>query len=119
VHEGCADALENEAWEAIMASAFIITPVEKNILRCRHTAPLTPDDARSLATFFHDYRGKLLVDLTGTTGEECARHIRNFRPMMPTTAIFGAELDPKILEISESYYTQEVQYFKTEVEALT
>jgi len=101
-----------------MTSAFTITPVEKSILRCRHTAPLTPEDVRSLASFFHNYRGKLLVDLTGTTGEECARHIRNFRPMMPSTAIFGAELDPAILEIPDSYYTQDVQYFKTEAEAL-
>lgn len=101
-----------------MTTAFTITPVEKGILRCRHTASLEPEDVRSLANFFHDYRGKLLVDLTGTTGEECARHIRNFRPMMPATAIFGAELDPAILEIPDSYYTQEVRYFKTEAEAL-
>jgi hypothetical protein len=38
---------------------------------------------------------------------------------MPTTAIFGAELDPAILEVPESYYTQEVGYFKTEGEALS
>jgi hypothetical protein len=101
-----------------MTAAFTITPVEKGILRCRHTAPLTPEDVRSLANFFDDYRGKLLVDLTGTTGEECARHIKQFRPMMPTAAIFGAELDPKILEIPDSYYIHEVQYFKTEADAL-
>ncbi len=101
-----------------MMTAFTITPVEKGILRCRHTAALTAEDIRSLASFFHDYRGKLLVDLTGTTGEECARHIKNFRPMMPATAIFGAELDPGILEIPDSYYTREVRYFKSEAEAL-
>jgi hypothetical protein len=38
--------------------------------------------------------------------------------MMPTAAIFGAELDPKILEIPDSYYIHEVQYFKTEADAL-
>ena len=38
--------------------------------------------------------------------------------MMPTAAIFGASLDPRILEVPDSYYTHEVQYFKTEEEAL-
>jgi hypothetical protein len=100
-------------------SAFVITPVEKGIFRCQHTAPLSHEDVRSLAGFLHDYRGKLLVDLRGTTGEECMLNLRQFRPMMPTTAIFGAEIDPVALEISESYYTHEVRYFKTEEEALT
>lgn len=101
-----------------MTAAFTITPVEKNVLRCRHTAPLTPEDVRTLASFFHDYRGKLLIDLTGTTGEECAQNIQQFRPMMPTTAIFGADIDPKVLEIPDSYYTHDVRLFKTEAEAL-
>lgn len=102
-----------------MTPSFTITPVEKGIVRCQHTASFSPEDVRSLAAFLHDYRGKLLVDLTGTSGEECARHLQNFRPMMPTTAIFGAEIDPQILEIPGSYYTQEVHYFETEDEALT
>jgi hypothetical protein len=101
-----------------MTASFTITPVEKGILRCRHTGILTPEDVRTLAGFLHDYRGKLLVDLTGTTGEECARNIHQFRPMMPTTAIFGADIDPNILEVPESYYTHEVRYFKSEDEAL-
>jgi hypothetical protein len=99
-------------------TSFTITPVEKGIMRCRHTGAFTREDVHSLASFMHDYRGKLLVDLTGTTGEECARNIHEFRPMMPTTAIFGAELDPGILEVAESYYTHEVHYFKSEEEAL-
>lgn len=100
-------------------SAFVITPVEKGIFRCRHSAPLTHEDVRALAGFLHDYRGKLLVDLSGTTGEECMENLRQFRPMMPTTAIFGAELDPDSLDIPESYYTHEVKYFESEEEALT
>jgi|SRR5581483_4755863 hypothetical protein len=99
-------------------SAFTITPVEKGIMRCRHTAPMNHEDVRSLASFLHDYRGKLLVDLTGTTGAECMGNLQQFRPMMPTTAIFGAEIDPTVLEIPESYYTHEVKYFQTEAEAL-
>ena len=102
-----------------MPPSFIITPVEKGIVRCKHTALMSPDDVRSLASFLHDYRGKLLVDLTDTTGEECSRNLRNFRPMMPTTAIFGAEIDSEILDIPESYYVREVRYFETEEEALT
>ncbi|HEY4492246.1 MAG TPA: STAS/SEC14 domain-containing protein [Acidobacteriota bacterium] len=100
-------------------ASFTITPVEKGILRCQHTGPMSPEDVRALASFFLDYRAKLLVDLRGVTGEECARHIKQFRPMMPTSAIFGGELDPKILEIPESYYTHDVRYFATEEEALT
>lgn len=99
-------------------SSFMITPVEKGIMRCQHTAPLTHEDVRTLASFLHDYRGKLLVDLRGTSGVECMKNLRQFRPLMPTTAIFGAEIDPQELEISESYYTHEVQYFKSEEEAL-
>ena len=99
-------------------ASFTLTPVEKGIMRCRHTAPFTHEDVRALASFFDDYRGKLLIDLTGTTGEECARHMRNFRPMMPTAAIFGADIDPAILEVPDSYYTHEVRCFETEEDAL-
>jgi hypothetical protein len=99
-------------------ASFMLTPVEKGIMRCRHTGEFTKEEIRALAAFFDDYRGKLLIDLTGTTGEECARHIRNFRPMMPTAAIFGAAIDPAILEVPESYYLHEVRYFATEEEAL-
>ncbi len=101
-----------------MNASFTITPVEKGIMRCKHTAPFSPEDVRSLASFLSDYRGKLLVDLTDTRGEECAQNIRQFRPMMPITAIFGADLDPEVLAVPESYYTHEVQFFQTEVEAL-
>jgi hypothetical protein len=99
-------------------ASFTITPVEKGIMRCRHTAAFTHDDLRALASFFDDYRGKLLIDLTGTTGEECSRNIRNLRPMMPTAAIFGAAIDPATLEAPDSYYLREVRYFKTEADAL-
>lgn len=101
-----------------MTPSFAITPVEGGIVRCQHTGKFAPDDIQSLATFMLDYRGKLLIDLSGTTGEECARHIQNFRPMMPTAAIFGAAIDPKILEVPDSYYTHEVRFFETEDEAL-
>jgi hypothetical protein len=101
-----------------MVSSFAITPVERGIVRCQHTGEFTPDETQSLAMFMLDYRGKLLIDLSGTTGEECSRHIKNFRPMMPTAAIFGADLDPEILEVPDSYYTHEVRYFETEAEAL-
>jgi hypothetical protein len=105
--------------EAVMNASFTITPVEKGVMRCKHTAAFKPSDIQSLASFMNNYCGKLLIDLTGTTGEECSRHIQQFRPMMPVTAIFGADIDPAILEIPESYYAQEVRYFKTEAEALT
>ena len=32
--------------------------------------------------------------------------------MMPTTAIFGADLDPADLAVPESYYTHEVRYIE-------
>jgi hypothetical protein len=101
-----------------MSTAFTITPVEKGVMRCKHTAAFKPSDIQSLASFMNNYRGKLLVDLIETTGEECSRHIQQFRPMMPVTAIFCADIDPSILDISESYYAHEVRYFKTEAEAL-
>jgi len=99
-------------------ASFTITPVEKGIFRCQHTGPLSHEDVRALASFLHDYRGKLLIDLRGTTGEECMHNLRQFRPMMPTAAIFGAKIDATQLEIPESYYTHEVRYFETEEEAL-
>ena len=100
-------------------ASFMLTPVEKGIMRCQHTGAFTPEEVRTLAHFFDDYRGKLLIDLRGTTGEECSIHLKSFRPMMPTAAIFGAKIDPRILKISESYYTHEVRSFETEEEALT
>ena len=101
-----------------MNTSFTVTPMEKDIMRCRHTAPFQPGDVQALANFLNNYRGKLLIDLTGTTGEECSHHIRQFRPMMPISAIFGAEIDSSILQIPESYYAHDVRYFKTEEEAL-
>jgi len=99
-------------------ASFTVTPVEKGIMRCKHAGEFTPEEVRALASFLNDYRGKLLVDLRGSTGEECARHIQQFRPMMPITAIFGADLDPKVLECPQSYYTHDVRHFGTEEEAL-
>ncbi|MCB2223249.1 MAG: hypothetical protein KQH83_03650 [Actinobacteria bacterium] len=99
-------------------TSFTLTPVEKGIMRCRHTGTLSSEDVQMLAHFLHDYRGKLLIDLTGTTGEECARHIAHFRPMMPTAAVFGADLDPSEIDIPESYYTHPVKFAATEDEAL-
>lgn len=100
-------------------ASFTLTPVEKGILRCQHTAPMSHEDVRALASFLHDYRGKLLVDLSGTSGDECARNLKQFRPLMPTTAIFGGSINPTMIEMPESYYTHEVRYFDSEDEALT
>ena len=61
-----------------MSSSFSLSPVGKGILRCTHTGSFSHEDIQALATFFHDYHGKLLIDLTGSTGEECAIHIRKF-----------------------------------------
>ncbi len=102
----------------MMTVAFTITPVERGIMRCRHTGEFTHETVQSLADFFHSYGGKLLVDLTGSSGEECSKYMKLFRPMMPTTAIFGAEINPAVLELPDSYYTREVRYFKSEEEAL-
>ncbi len=99
-------------------ASFVLTPVEKGILRCRHTGPFTPEEIQSLVVFLREYSGKLLIDLGGADVEECSRHIRHLRPMMPVSAIFGAPIDPKILAIDKSYYANEVRCFKTEEEAL-
>jgi hypothetical protein len=99
--------------------AFTLTPVGKGIIRCRHTETFSPEDVQSLAKFLEDYKGKLLIDLTGTTAEDCVRNIKNFRPMMPTAAIFGAPIGQEVLELSKSYYEKEVRYFESESEALT
>jgi hypothetical protein len=99
-------------------TAFTITPAGKGIMRCKHTGSFSPEDVQTLAKFLEDYKGKLLIDLTGTTAEECLRNIKNFRPMMPTAALFGAPIGQEVLEISKSYYEKEVRYFDTEAEAL-
>jgi hypothetical protein len=99
-------------------TAFTITPVEKGIMRCRHTGSFSPDDVQALAKFFSDYHGKLLIDLRETTIEECLRNIRNFRPMMPTSAIFGAPVGEDALKLPMSYYEKQVAFFETEAEAL-
>ncbi len=99
-------------------ASFTLTPVEKGILRCRHTGRFTPQDIQTLAGFLREYNGKLLIDLTGADAGECSRHIKQFRPMMPVAAVFGAPIDPAILAIDKSYYANEVQMFGTEEEAL-
>lgn len=99
-------------------ASFTLTPVEKGILRCRHTGRFTPADIQTLAGFLRDYAGKLLIDLSGADAEECSRHIKQFRPMMPVAAVFGAPLDPAVLVIDKSYYANEVRLFPTEEEAL-
>lgn len=100
-------------------TAFTITPVVKGIMRCKHTGSFSPDDVQTLAKFLEEYKGKLLIDLTGTTAEECIRNIKNFRPMMPTAALFGAPIGQETLDIPNSYYEKEVRYFETETDALT
>lgn len=99
-------------------ASFDITPVEKGIMRCRHTGPFTHGEVQALASFLYEYRGKLLIDLREAGIEECERHIKQFRPMMPTAAIFGADIDPAILEIPEMWYAHDVCVFATEDEAL-
>jgi hypothetical protein len=99
-------------------ASFTLPPVEKGILRCRHTGRFAPEDIQALAGFLREYSGKLLIDLTGADEAERSRHIRPFRPMMPVAAIFGAPLDPAILAIDKSYYANEVQFFPTEEDAL-
>ena len=101
-----------------MTASFTLTPVEKGILRCVHTSKFSHEDVRSLANFLADYHGKLLIDLSGTTGEECASQLKQFRPMMPISAIIGADLDPVTLEIPDSYYVHEVRHFQSEEQAL-
>lgn len=99
-------------------ASFNLTPVEKGIMRCRHSDGFTPEDIQTLATFLRDYRGKLLVDLTGSDAAECARHIKHLRPMMPVTAIYGAALPAGTLDVDKSYYTHDVQSFTNEADAL-
>jgi hypothetical protein len=99
-------------------ASFNITPVEKGIMRCRHTGAFTHEEIQALASFLNEYRGKLLIDLRDASVEECERHIRNFRPMMPTAAIFGAAIDPAVLDIPEMWYAKDVRLFETEGEAL-
>jgi len=99
-------------------SSFTLTPVERGIMRCKHTEKLKPEDVQALAKFFEDYNGKLLVDLTGADPAECTKNIKNFRPMMPLTAVFGADISTETVEIPDSYYEKEVKIFKTESEAL-
>ena len=103
-----------------MNTAFTITPVENGIMRYQDTGKFTPEDVQVMESFMLDYRGKLLIDLTGTSVENCSDHIKNVRTKMPTTAIFGAPIDPKILEVPESYYyyTHDVRFFTTEAEAI-
>jgi hypothetical protein len=98
---------------------FVLTPVEKGIMRCRHEGAFTPEEIQTLATFLRDYRGKLLVDLRDANVEECSRHIKHLRPMMPVAAIFGAKLPPGTISIDQSYYAHDVKSFDTEEEALT
>jgi hypothetical protein len=100
-------------------ASFNLTPVERGIMRCRHAGTFTPEEVQTLAVFLRDYRGKLLIDLTGSPVEECAKHIKHLRPMMPVAAIFGANLPPGVLDIDKSYYAHDVQSFDTEEEALT
>lgn len=100
-------------------ASFTLTPVEKGIMRCRHTGEFTPEEIQTLAKFLQDYHGKLLIELTESSIEECARHIKQFRPMMPTAAIVGPDLPAEVFDLEKSYYTHEVRHFKSEAEALT
>ena len=98
---------------------FTLTPVERGIMRCRHSGSFAPEEIQALATFLRDYRGKLLVDLAGSDVAECAMHIRQLRPMMPVTAVVGPALPAGTLEIDRSYYAHDVRWFEAEEEALT
>lgn len=99
--------------------SFKTSPIDANITRCKHTGEFECEDTRHLVTFLNSMRGKkLLVDLSDSTSDDCVRELRQLRPLMPQTAIFGKELPADTLTVPDSYYISEVRWFPSEEEAL-
>ena len=101
--------------------SFVTTPIDANIVRCKHVGPFECEDTRKLVKFLNSLGSKkLLVDLTQATTEDCIRELKQLRPLMPKAAIFGAKVPPDALVLPDgaAYYTNEVQWFETEKEAL-
>jgi hypothetical protein len=63
---------------------------------------------QSLEIFLENYKGKLLVDLAGTTAEECVCNIKTFQSMMSAAVIFVALLGQGILAWSKSCYEKDL-----------
>lgn len=101
--------------------SFQTSPVDANIVRCKHTGPFECEDTRKLVRFLNSLGGKsLLVDLSESTSDECIRELKGLRPLMPRTAVFGKDIPPDALNVPEgaTYYIKEVRWFPTEKEAL-
>ena len=101
--------------------SFVTTPVDANIVRCKHAGPFECEDTRKLVKFLNSLRSKkLLVDLTDATSTDCIRELQQLRPLMPKAAVFGAEIPADAFELPQgaSYYANEVRWFPTERQAL-
>jgi hypothetical protein len=101
--------------------AFVTSPVDANIVRCKHTGPFECEDTRKLVKFLNGLgRKKLLVDLSEATTADCVRELQELRPLMPKAAVFGADIpsDAFVLPKGAAYYANEVRWFPTEREAL-
>ena len=99
---------------------FIYTRTEQGFFRVRHEGPITVSDSRRFRAFLRNYRGKLLIDMTGAPAADMRRELLRVRPMLPQTACFGPVQQRLLCDElpGKDFYMNELRHFETEAEAL-
>lgn len=99
---------------------LFITRLNSDIVMVQHEGNFTADDSRQLRAFLREYRGKLLVDLTGTPAASCMQEICRVRSMLPQTAIIGPRISDLVCNglPGKDYAMYEVRHFDSKADAV-
>jgi hypothetical protein len=100
---------------------FEFVTITPGVTRCSHRGKVTLGDSRQLRSFLCQYRGKLLVDLAGTSTDDLSLEFLRVRSMLPQTAFYGGALSPLFYRnlAGKHVYLFEARHFETEAEALS
>lgn len=99
---------------------YFFSRIDSGIIKVRHEGPITTADSRQLRAFLQQYRGKLLIDLTGTPDGDNLREFCRVRAMLPQTAFIGPMVSDLVCQglPGKDFYLNEVLHFADEADAL-
>ncbi len=99
---------------------YFFSRVDSGIIKVRHEGPITAEDSRQLRAFLKQYRGKLLIDLTGSSPGDNLREFCRVRAMLPQTAFTGPMVSELVCQglPGKDFYMHEALHFDNEADAL-
>ncbi len=99
---------------------FSFTRIDSNVVLIQHEGLITRASSRQLRDFLRHYRGKLVIDFSGTPAPDWQQEFLRIRSMLPQTACLHADLPQRILDglPGNDYAMHEARPFAREAEAL-